>query len=101
VAYVWHRNRGPAFFRQARESLRDPRHVIPSVINGCSRTRLLSEIARMLELYGSDELARDVRRYGELVIAAFRHAATLDEAAQRLLAAPLGSDDAGPLRSER
>lgn len=76
---AWHRHQGPAFTDHLLRNLRDPRHPIPTAINGVSRDDLLRIMADLLMLHGEGGLRRDVARHRELVLSRLSTVTRLDQ----------------------
>lgn len=76
---AWHRHQGPAFIKHFVENLRDSSHVVPTVINGVERAKVLDVMADMFIRYGSPKLRRDVEKYRPLALRFGPHITQLDQ----------------------
>ncbi len=65
---AWRSHQGPAFVNHCMHNLRDPRHRVPTAINGVTRTELIRVMADLFAAHGSNELQRDVARYRDLAL---------------------------------
>jgi hypothetical protein len=68
VKVVWHRNQGPAFFAHVLNHLRGYTVTVPHEINGIPGALLLTRMADVLSVHGSNPLRMAIEKYrGELL----------------------------------
>jgi hypothetical protein len=64
IAATWRNLDGPAWAHHVARSLREPAHVIPDVINGVTRDRLVDGLLPLVAAHASPALHRDLARHG-------------------------------------
>ena len=65
VKVAWHRNQGPAFFAHVLNHLKGHADEVPSEVKGVSREALLTRMAEVLTMNGSNPLRRAIEQYSE------------------------------------
>lgn len=65
VKVVWHRNQGPAFFAHVLNHLRGHTKEVPREVKGVSREILLTRMAEVLKVHGSNPLRRAIEQYSK------------------------------------
>lgn len=61
---LWQRFQGPSFIAHFIKNVEDSNHVIPSVINGISQRKVLFRLKELFIEYGSENLKKDITRFG-------------------------------------
>lgn len=68
VTIAWHRNKGPTYFAHFAENARHPDHLVPSEIDGVSRSDLFERMAAVLTAEGTQPLRKAIAHHrAELV----------------------------------
>ena len=80
ISSAWRELNGPAFYHHCFQSASNPRHVIPTCINGTTRDNLVEGLKPLFLIHASPALQRDIRRYGDRAAAALLGISTLDDA---------------------
>jgi hypothetical protein len=79
ISAAWHQLKGPAFYAHCLRNAGDPDHIIPTSINGITRTDLFDTLIPLLAAHGSPELKRDITRYRAWAYHALLPIATLED----------------------
>ena len=79
ISTAWRNLNGPRFYHHCVLSARDAEHVIPTSINGVTRSRLVEVLLPMFVRHASPALRRDIERYGARAVDALFHISTLNE----------------------
>jgi hypothetical protein len=79
ISTAWRDLNGPRFYHHCVQSARDAEHLIPTSINGVTRSQLAEVLLPLFASHGSPELRRDIDRYGGWAGEALLHISTLDE----------------------
>lgn len=79
ISAAWRDLNGPRFYHHCVQSARDAEHLIPTSINGVTRSQLAEVLLPLFARHGSLELRRDIDRYGGWAGEALLHISTLDE----------------------
>jgi hypothetical protein len=65
VKVAWHRNQGPAYFAHLLNHLKGHSDAMPREVKGISRQTLLTRIAEVLAVHGSNPLRRAIEQHGK------------------------------------
>ena len=68
VGVTWHRHRGPAFAAHCLKSFKEPNHVVPTEIEGITRSCMLKDMAEVLKAHGSGPLREMIETRLPLVL---------------------------------
>jgi hypothetical protein len=79
VALAWRNLQGSAWYYEALKNARDPKHRIPTMINGVSREELFTTMTRLVMRYGSPELRHAVERHARWAVPTLLQVTTLDD----------------------
>ncbi len=79
VTVRWRSNKGPAFLAAVLSVVNEEKGEIPKTINGIKLLELLTNMATVLQIYGSEALQLDLTKYAKILLSQIEQSNTIDQ----------------------